>query len=151
LKANRASVWSHATPLARLTVCRHHHLRARLCTCTVCLVVERRERIGADPRFGDVSNPSQVWLKILCWSGSDPLFFCLVGGMRLGMSSNFHSHLWVPHVIGLRFSGSHVSYLSSSSSSPGSGSGRRRVLSLAASTAGARAPPGRAPPTPGEC
>jgi hypothetical protein len=28
----------------------------------VCLVGEPRERSRADPRFGDGSNPSQVWL-----------------------------------------------------------------------------------------
>jgi hypothetical protein len=41
---------------------------------TLCLVGERRERSGADPCFGDGSDPSQVWLEMLGWSGSD-LFF----------------------------------------------------------------------------
>jgi hypothetical protein len=55
---------------------------------TVCLVGERRERSGDAPRFGDGSNPSQVWLEMLGWSGSDPLF-CLAGGLRQGMDDNF--------------------------------------------------------------
>jgi hypothetical protein len=57
---------------------------------TVCLVGEPRERSGADPRFGDGSDPSHVWLQMLGWTGSN-LFFCLVGGLRLGMDGNFHS------------------------------------------------------------
>jgi hypothetical protein len=40
----------------------------------MCLVGEPRERSGADPRFGDGSDPSHVWLQMLGWSGSD-LFF----------------------------------------------------------------------------
>jgi hypothetical protein len=43
----------------------------------VCLVGERRERSGADPRFGDGSDPSQIWLEMLGWSGSDPFFVWL--------------------------------------------------------------------------
>jgi hypothetical protein len=41
---------------------------------TVCLVGERRERSGADPCFGDGSDPSRVLLEMLGWSGSDPFF-----------------------------------------------------------------------------
>jgi hypothetical protein len=59
-------------------------------TLAVCLVVERWERSGANPHFGDGSNPFQVWLEMLGWSGSDPLF-CLVGELRLRMDGSFHS------------------------------------------------------------
>jgi hypothetical protein len=61
-----------------------------LSSLTVCLVGERVERSGADPRFGDGSNPSHVWFEMLGWSGSDP-FFCLVGGMRYGGADKFNS------------------------------------------------------------
>jgi hypothetical protein len=54
------------------------------------------ERSGADPRFGYGSKPSQVWLEMLGWSGSN-LLFCLVGGMRYGMDDSFHS-VSVSHV-----------------------------------------------------
>jgi hypothetical protein len=40
----------------------------------VCLVGELLERSGADPRFGDGSDSSHVWLQMLGWSGSN-LFF----------------------------------------------------------------------------
>jgi hypothetical protein len=42
------------------------------------------------PSFWDGSDPSHVWLQMLGWSGSN-LFFCLVGGIRLGMDDSFHS------------------------------------------------------------
>jgi hypothetical protein len=51
----------------------------------VCLVGERSR---ADPRFRDGSNHSQVWLEMLGWIGSDPLF-CLVGGIRYGLDVVF--------------------------------------------------------------
>jgi hypothetical protein len=49
---------------------------AWVASCYQCVFVgEPRERSGADPRFGDGSDPSHVWLEMLGWSGSDLFFF----------------------------------------------------------------------------
>jgi hypothetical protein len=48
----------------------------------VCLVGERVERSGADPCFGNGSNPSQVWLMFLGW-GRFHSNFCLDGELKI--------------------------------------------------------------------
>jgi hypothetical protein len=87
-------------------------------TLSVCLVGERRDRSAADPRFGDGSDPSQVWLEMLGWSDSHP-FFLFGWRIEIGNGWQFSLRQWVPHVIRFRVRWvPRVIPSSSSSSSP---------------------------------